>query len=70
MSEAWLTHGEQSAVRPGADNHRESTFLAVPEAASGRRDRRARWLATAVSALCAFVGVLVVSIAAVLLALT
>jgi hypothetical protein len=69
MSEAWLTPAEGSAVRPVAADARGVTFLAVPETAVGGRDRRARWLATALSALCAFVGVLLVSIAAVLLAL-
>jgi hypothetical protein len=66
MTEAWLSYIDRSAARGPGD--RAARFAAVPE--ERRRGQRvAQWAATAVSVVCAVLGVLVVSVAAVVLGL-
>jgi hypothetical protein len=49
---------------------RPTGFIAVPEVEQRNRDRLVRLVATAVSALCAIISVLIVSMSAVLLDLS
>jgi hypothetical protein len=66
MTEAWLSYIDRSAARvPG---HREARFAAMPDERT-RGQRVAQWAATAVSVACAVLGVLIVSVAAVVLGL-
>jgi hypothetical protein len=64
MTEAWLSYVDRSAVRDG----RAVPFAAVPDEPT-RGQRVAQWAATVVSVVCAIIGVLVVSVAAVVLGL-
>jgi len=66
MTETWLSYVDRSAARRPGD--REATFAAVPgERSRGRRV--AQWAAAAASVACAVLGVLIVSLAAVVLGL-
>ena len=67
MTEAWLSYVDRSAARHGDGG--VAPFAAVPDEAT-RGQRLAQWAATAVSVVCAIIGVLVVSLAAVVLGLT
>jgi hypothetical protein len=67
MTETWLSYVDRTAA--GHGNPQPAPFSAVPEEVS-RVQRVAQWVATAVSVACAIVGVIVVSIAAVVLGLT
>jgi hypothetical protein len=67
MAEALTKQIQQAAI--AAVRGTPAFFGTVPEEAS-RRMRIARFTANAISALCAVLGVLVVSIAAVVLGLT
>jgi hypothetical protein len=68
MAEALTTHIQQSAI--AAVRGRPALFGTLHGRDSTRRQRIARWVANAVSALCAVLGVTVVSIAAVVLGLS
>ena len=68
MAEALTTHIQQSAI--AAVRGRPAFFGTLHGQDSTRRERLARWAANVVSALCAVLGVIVVSIAAVVLGLT
>ncbi len=67
MTETWLSYVDRTAA--GHRNAQPAPFSAVPEEVS-RGQRVAHWAATLVSVVCAVIGVIVVSIAAVVLGLT
>ncbi len=68
MAEALTTQIQQAAI--AAVRGSPAFFGAIHGEDTTRRMRLARWAATAVSALCAALGVLVVSLAAVVLGLS
>jgi hypothetical protein len=67
MAEALTTQIQQAAI--DAVRGRPAFFGAIHGQETTRRMRLARWAANAVSAICALLGVVVVSIAAVVLGL-
>ncbi len=67
MAEALTTQLQQAAI--AAVRGRPAFFGAIHGQDTSRRMRLARWAANIVSVICALVGVLVVSIAAVVLGL-
>jgi len=67
MTETWLSYVDRTAA--GHGKAQPAPFSAVPEEVS-RVQRVAQWAATLVSVACAVIGVIVFSIAAIVLGLT
>jgi hypothetical protein len=66
MTDAWLSHIDRPpARRPG---EQDAKFAAVPNEPT-RGERLAQWAATALTIGCAVIGVLIVSLTAVVLGL-
>jgi hypothetical protein len=70
VAETWSTYTEQPARRSISANCRSPSVIALPFGLSISRERFVRAIATTVSALAAFLGVLIVSLTAVILGLT
>jgi hypothetical protein len=68
MTETWLSYVDRTAAGHG-NGQQMAPFATLPEEVSRGR-RMAQWTAGAVSVICAILGVLVVSVAAVVLGLT
>jgi hypothetical protein len=70
MAEAWPTYAEQPARRSMAANLPSTKVIAFPFGLTVSRERLVRGMATAFSALAGLLGVLIVSITALMLGLT
>lgn len=70
MAETWSTYAEQPARRAMAVNLRSTKVIAFPFGLTVSRERFVRGIATTVSALAGLLGVLIVSITALMLGLT
>ena len=70
MAETWSTYAEQPARRSISANCRSVSVIALPFGLTVSRERLVRGIATTVSAFAAFLGVLIVSMTAVILGLT
>ena len=70
MADTWSTYAEQPARRSISTNCRSANVIALPFGLSVSRERLVRGIATTVSAFAALLGVLIVSMTAVILGLT